>query len=193
MLTDPLEPALETIASTVRGRRRAKNLSLEALATLSGVSKGSLVKLEQRQGNPSIAVLCQVAAALGVSLADLLHATPRETPIEFDPAGGKIVWRGKHGGTGRLIAGTPGPHMLELWDWEMRPAERHDAPAHSSGTQEIILVTSGQLGVSTGNWSGVVRQGRGLLVTTDVAHAYWCAGKRTVRFRLCVSEFPGRQ
>ena len=165
-------------------------LSLDQLAARSGVSKGSLVKLEQGNGNPSIAVLCQVAAALGVSLADLVSHSIGQEPAEFDPQGGKILWRGAHGGTARLIAGTSGAAMVELWEWHMKPGERHEAAAHSKGAREVITVTRGKLGFSLGGWNAVIVAGRGLLAATDLAHSYWCEGPRSVRFHMYVSEWP---
>ena len=189
-MTASFDTALDAIARRLMAARGAARLSLDQLAARAGVSKGSLVNMERGFGNPSIAVLCQVASALGISLADLVSDSNEQEPSEFDPAGGKVLWHGPHGGTARLIAGTSGADMVELWEWKLKPFERYEASAHSKGTREMIVVLSGKLGFSLGSWTTAVRAGRGLLATTDLAHSYWCVGAKSVRFQMFVSERP---
>jgi transcriptional regulator with XRE-family HTH domain len=188
------DTTLDAIARRLAAARGAAKLTFDQLARRSDVSKGSLVKLEQGHGNPSIGVLCQVAAALGISLADLVSgAAGGPEPVAFDPAGGKVLWKGPHGGFARLVAGTSGADMVELWEWKLKPTERHEAAAHSKGTRETIVVVSGKLGFSLGGWKTSIPAGRGLLATTDLAHAYWCEGSRPVRFQMFVTERPERR
>ena len=76
---------LETVSARIRDRRRDQRLTLDRLASLSGVSKGMLVQIESGDANPSIAILCKVAAALGVSVADLVQVSGQH-PAEVMPA-----------------------------------------------------------------------------------------------------------
>src|ERR1700730_12202858 len=62
---------MEMLSGRVRELRRARRLSLDQLSARASVSKGMLVQIENGQANPSIAILCKVAAALGASVADL--------------------------------------------------------------------------------------------------------------------------
>jgi transcriptional regulator with XRE-family HTH domain len=192
ILTGSLPLALASIALKLHGMRTAANLSLDELSARSGVSKGTLVSLEAGRGNPSVAVLCQVAVALGVSLAELVDFSTEPAPAEFDPAGGKVIWRGKRGSNARLIVGTSGPAMVELWQWKISPGDRYEASAHSPGTRELIQVECGRLGLAVGNWKGTVDAGKGMLLTTDVPHSYWCSGRNATLFRMFVAEWPGR-
>ena len=186
-------PALQAIAHKLHSARTKAKLSLDELSMRSGVSKGTLVSLEAGRGNPSIAVLCQVAAVLGISLAELVDFSADPVPTEFDPEKGKIIWRGKGGSAARLVVGASGPEMVELWQWSIAPGDRYDATAHSPGTRELIEVESGQLGLSVGSWRGVVAAGRGVLLTTDVEHSYRCEGRKTVHFRMFVAEWPEKR
>ncbi|MGH3382731.1 MAG: hypothetical protein ACRDP6_49190 [Actinoallomurus sp.] len=54
-----------------------------------------------------------------------------------------VLWQGPSGGTGTLLAGSDPRPSVELWRWELRPGERRDSEAHTSGTREIITVESG--------------------------------------------------
>lgn len=187
-MTDTLPTTLAAIAGRLRQARGKAQLSLDAMAQRSGISKGTLVNLENGRGNPSVAVLCQAAAALGLSLADLVEADPTPCPAPFQLNEGKVLWRGKKGGEARLLVSTSGPEMVELWRWRLAPGETYKATPHSTGTHEILLVQSGRLGVSLGQWSGTLSAGKGILLKTDVEHRYWCEGSKPVHFRMFVAE-----
>jgi quercetin dioxygenase-like cupin family protein len=104
---------------------------------------------------------------------------------------GEVLWRGPLGGTARLVFGTRGPLMLELWEWEMFPGERYDAKAHSPGTKEILYPLRGRVGAAVGGEELEVRRGYGLFLEIDAPHAYFCAGRQPSCFRMIVLEAPG--
>src|SRR4029079_18767590 len=136
---------MDVLSGRLRARRRDRRLSLDRLAALSDVSKGLLAQIENGEANPSMATLCRVASALGVSVADLVQV-PGQHPAEVMPAGApRLLWRGPKGGTATMLVGSAGPDMLELWSWELRPGERYEAPAHPEGTEELIHVVRGRL------------------------------------------------
>jgi transcriptional regulator with XRE-family HTH domain len=136
---------IAAIARRVAALRKREGLSLDQLAARAGVNKGSLAGLEKATGNPSLSLLCQTAAALGVSVSDLLaSSTPRKAEA-FELGGGKVLWRGQAGGIARFLFGTRGPLMFELWEWVIHPTERYEAKAHSPGTKEILYAMKGRL------------------------------------------------
>lgn len=191
LLTSPMQHSMEAIARTVKSARLAARMSLDGLAAKSGVSKGTLVALESARANPSLGVLCHLAGALGISMADLfadIRPSPEPQPFALDQ--GRTAWKGPKGGSARLVAGTAGPEMVEFWEWELRPGEKRTSAAHLEGTHELILVHAGSLGLSLGAWTGVTPAGHGILLRTDQDHAYWCEGKRPVRFQVFAAEWP---
>ncbi|STT56818.1 Xre family transcriptional regulator [Klebsiella pneumoniae] len=98
-------------------------MSLDELSRRASISKGMLVEMEKEAANPSIAILCKLAAALGVSVADIVNVAS-EPALHIIPAEQiPTLWQGPLGGSARLLAGTAGPNMIELWRWEM-PARR---------------------------------------------------------------------
>jgi transcriptional regulator with XRE-family HTH domain len=180
---------MEMLSGRVRELRRARRLSFDQLSARASVSKGMLVQIENGQANPSIAILCKVAAALGVSVADLVQIAG-ERPVEVVPAAApRLLWRGPKGGTATLLVGSSGPDMLELWSWQLRPGERYEAPAHPAGTQELINVTQGKLALGFGAIHYIVEAGGSAVAYTDRPHAYACAGKRATSFTMVVAEW----
>ncbi len=192
-MTSTDRQVLRLLSERIRARRRERRLSLDRLAATAGVSKGALVQIENGGANPSIATLCKLAAALGASVADLVQVSGQH-PAEVLPASApRLLWRGPKGGSATLLVGSPGPDMLELWSWELKPGERYDAPAHPSGTQELIHVVSGSLTLAFGEVSYVIRQGGSAVAHTDRPHAYACDTGPAARFTMVVSEWhPGR-
>ena len=182
---------IEVIARRVAAFRKRQSLSLDRLAARAGVSKASLAGLEKGTGNPGIALLCQTASALGVSVSDLLERSASRGAERFAWNAGEVLWRGPLGGTARLVFGTRGPLMFELWDWEMFPGERYDAKAHSPGTKEILYPLRGRVGAVVRGEELEVRRGHGIFLETDAPHTYFCAGPQPSRFRMIVLEAPG--
>ena len=179
---------VETIAERIRTRRRARQFSLDQLSARSAVSKGMLVQIERGATNPSIGTLCKVAAALGASIADLVDAAGGSQSEVVPAASPRVLWKGSKGGSATLLVGSPGPDMLELWMWELRPGERYDAVAHPPGTRELLHVAQGRLTLLVGSSSYLVGAGRSASAVTDRPHAYICAGGRPVRFTMVVCE-----
>src|ERR1700730_9692222 len=176
------------LSGRVRELRRARRLSLDHLSARASVSKGMLFQIENGQANPSIAILCKVAAALGASVADLVQVAG-ERPVEVVPAAApRVLWRGPQGGTATLLVGSSGPDMLELWSWQLRPGERYEAAAHPEGTQELINVVQGKLALGFGAIHYIVEAGGSAVAYTDRPHAYACAGKRATSFTMVVAE-----
>ncbi len=73
------DPAL---ARVVRRCRDQSGLSQEAVARDSGLTVGAFARIERGEANPSWTTVRSIAAALGVSLADLGHALDREDDAE---------------------------------------------------------------------------------------------------------------
>ncbi|HCF33970.1 MAG TPA: hypothetical protein DER15_01300 [Clostridiales bacterium] len=55
----------------LREVRLKKNITLETLARLSGISKGHLSKIERQEREPKISTLIQIAIALNVDVKEL--------------------------------------------------------------------------------------------------------------------------
>lgn len=184
----PVEAVSAAVSRNIHALRRRRRLSLDELSRRSGVSKGMLVEIEKGGANPSIATLCKVAVALGVSVAEIVEVGDDAAVRLVAPGEAAVLWRGPAGGTGTLLVGTPGTDMLELWRWELHPGERHDSPAHPAGTVELLHVEAGVLRVEVEGTPFDLGPGASALVRTDRDHAYGAAGDGPVRFVMAVAE-----
>jgi transcriptional regulator with XRE-family HTH domain len=180
----------EAISRRVSALRKTGQLTFDELAARSDISKGMLVQIEQGRANPSISTLCKLAAALRVSVADLVSAGnhPIRSVRIVAPRTAPVLWQGPKGGSATLLVGSQGPDMLELWDWCLVPGERFEAKPHPAGTQELLNVLEGTLALEVDGHSHLVSVGASAFARTDCAHAYACHGKKKVRFSMVVHE-----
>lgn len=178
----------EAVSQRIKQYRKQKKMSLDELSRQANVSKGALVEIEGCKANPSIALLCRLAAAMGVSVADFVDVGIKPTVHLI--AEGEIpeLWKGDKGGRARLLAGSGGPDMTELWMWEMQPGEKFASPGHSTGTLELFYVQTGTLTLGVQEHLYLVNSGCSATARTDVPHFYENRGESPLIFIMTVNE-----
>lgn len=155
------------VATRLKAYRKAKKMSLDELSRRASISKGMLVEMEKEAANPSIAILCKLAA--------------EQIPT---------LWQGPLGGSARLLAGTAGPNMIELWRWEMQPGEAFTSPGHPATTFELLHVEAGSLTLTLGETCRTVAAGESAVARTEIEHGYRNEGTAPLVFTMTVAELP---
>ncbi len=178
----------QAVAVKIKEHRKQLKLSLDALAKKAGISKGMLVEVEKGTANPSIATLCKLSAALGVSVADIVNVASKPTINVIAEDDIPILWNGEHGGYAKLLAGTTGPDMIELWRWEMKPSENFESAAHPHGTFELFHVEAGILTLNIDGEETELYKGQSAIVKTDVPHSYSNHADCDLIFTMTVAE-----
>lgn len=178
----------EAVSARIKQYRRQQKMSLDELSRRAGVSKGMLVEIEGCKANPSIALLCRLAAAMGVSVADFVNVSSTPPVHLITPADIPVLWEGKQGGTARLVAGSAGPDMVELWQWVMEPGEQFYSPGHPEGTFELLYVLRGTLDLNINNHAYSITPGSSAVARTDVPHVYENTGEARTVFMMTVCE-----
>jgi transcriptional regulator with XRE-family HTH domain len=181
---------IDSVGSNCAKFRRSRGLSLDALARVSGLSKGMLVQIEQRRTNPSIATLCRIANALNVGLAELLYEKAAASRVVRHASGsGKEFWKTPAGSAAILIDAA---RVLdvggELWRWTLAPTESFAGASHPEGTQEFLYVIRGELTVEVAGEIAQCGASEALRVRADAPHAYRNAAAGACDFLMCVIE-----
>jgi transcriptional regulator with XRE-family HTH domain len=162
------------LGAAIREQRLKNHLTLAEVATLAGVSRGMLSKIENGQTSPSLDALRRIAHALGVSMSSLFRG--------FDtPAGGaqlvkrgegmEVVRRGtKRGHTYHLLAYGQGPTKL----FEPFLISMDDAsevfPTFEHPGVEFIYMLEGKIEYRHGTERYVLEPGDALTFRGDVPH-----------------------
>ncbi|MCU1498417.1 MAG: transcriptional regulator [Acidimicrobiales bacterium] len=178
------------IARNTRDLRGGRGWTLDQLAGRSGVSKGMLVQIEQARTNPSIATLCRVADAFGVTLAQLLELDDGGMVRVVDAADVVRLWTGMEGSGGDLLVGTDRSEHVELWRWRLAAGDHHDSEGHVDGTRELLAVLAGTLTLEVGDEVHQVAQGGAVLFEANHPHRYVNAHRRPLDLVLVVVQPP---
>ena len=179
----------DVLSSRVAALRRKKSVSLDALAKEANLSKGTVVAIENGDANPSISVLCRLAAALSVSVSDLVNGSSDDrngASIELTTP--KQLWVTEKGSEAVLQAAISGSTMFELWLWSLKPGDVYEADGHSLGTTELITVQTGCLEVCVGAETQNIGTGGAAILRTDQPHIYKAFGEETAMFTMAVLE-----
>ncbi len=185
---DDIAAVNSRVARNINLARAARGLTFDQLAKKSGVSKGMLVQIEQGRTNPSVATLCRIANALGVTISRFVE-TSEEPSARIIPASEAIeLWQGRKGSSGKLLVGFDTPSLMEVWDWDLVPGEWYDGVAHPTGTREVLYIQEGELTLSTDGAQHKAGATDILMFQADRPHRYANDGAARLRFLMVVTE-----
>jgi transcriptional regulator with XRE-family HTH domain len=179
----------QLIATRLQSLRKTQGLSLEQLASSSGVSKAMISKIERQDSSPSASLLGRLAASLGVSLAQLL-SEDNEQPAPLRPLAQQEVWQDPDIGYLRRQV-TPhgengGPELVEI----MLPAgARVSYPGwtHQAYKQRLWLV-EGSLNIDYGADHYALSAGDALTFAVDLPITFSNTGDQACRYLLVMSD-----
>jgi quercetin dioxygenase-like cupin family protein len=100
------------------------------------------------------------------------------------------LWSTAAGSSAVFRIGTDPPDVVELWDWTLQPGDSFDGEAHPMGTQEVLSVLTGQLGLRVGTRTERLGPGDSVMFHTHAPHRYSAEGGEAVRFVMVVLQ-PG--
>ncbi len=178
------------VGRNVRALRQQRRMTIDGLATASGVSRGTVIQIETARGNPSIGTLVALAAALRVGVASLVDGDAAPRVVVRRAAEAARLWSSAAGSRAMFLIGTDPPDVVELWDWTLQPGDGFDGEAHPMGTVEVLSVLSGRLALHTGGTRQEIDTGDTLMFQAHAPHRYECPGPSPVRFIMVVLQ-PG--
>ena len=160
------------VADGLKRFRKARNLSLDDLATKSGVSRAALSQIEGTRTNPTLSVLWKVAVGLGVPFHELLGVS--------DDGGAKVLRAGDSpplkSGDGRMESRllSPGGSSPDIEIYELRflPKAVHRSEPHGRGTVETLVVMTGALRLQVQEAEYELQSGDTIFFKADVPHVY---------------------
>jgi transcriptional regulator with XRE-family HTH domain len=178
---------LAILADEVRLHRKQRDLSLEALAALSGVSRSMISKIERGEAVPSTAVLSRLAEAFGVTFSRLM-APETEREVLLIPAARQPVLRDEASGFLRRCISPVLPGRGIDWVLNTLPpkANTGEFVAHRRGVSEYIYVLKGRLQAVIGDRILVANEGDSLYFEADAGHAFTNIGSGPCEYFLVI-------
>jgi transcriptional regulator with XRE-family HTH domain len=189
----------QRIAERVRELRSGHGLSLDALATKSGVSRSMISLIERGESSPTAAVLEKLAAGLGVMLASLFDA-----PAGAQAPSGPVArrddqpqWRDPASGYLRRNVSPPGvPQPMQIVEVLFPAGGR---VAFETGPREVrvhqqVWVLEGAIDVTLGAERHRLREGDCLAMLLDRPTMFHNPTRKPARYVVVIaSDTLGRR
>jgi transcriptional regulator with XRE-family HTH domain len=180
---------LSEVGPRVRRVRQAREMTLDELASASGVSVAHLSRLESGARQPSLATLLNVAAGLGASISELV-----EEPEE--PRPGTVVWGAEapifegEGFRFQPLMPEAGPQGLAAAK-VIFPVDRAEPEFHRHEGEEWLYVVSGRLRLTLGEESTVLEPGDAAFFDGMLPHAFDVLGEEDVEVLFVAGTVAG--
>jgi len=154
----------QTLCYRVAELRKKQRLTLEQLASASGVSRSMLSQIERGQANPTLAVTYRIAEAFGMTIGELIDQPWMSSSIERvhgdDP---NNLFRSDGECTIRTLSPLHIEKKIEFYEVRLTAGAKLMSAPHFEGTKELLTVVSGTAEIHSGD--SIVR-----LSTSDSAH-----------------------
>jgi transcriptional regulator with XRE-family HTH domain len=186
------------IAACVQELRGAQRLSLDALASRSGVSRSMISLIERGESSPTAAVLEKLAVGLGVTLPSLFDPPARvaqQSPIARRAE--QPQWRDPESGYVRRNVSPPGVRQaMQIVEVHFPPGQR---VTFESGARDIricqqVWVLEGELDINQGSKRHKLREGDCLAMELDGPVIFHNPSRRTTHYAVVItSEGHGKR
>ncbi|MGA7705975.1 MAG: XRE family transcriptional regulator [Solirubrobacteraceae bacterium] len=157
------------LAGNLRRLRVARRLSLSELARATSMSKATLSGIERGSANPTIDTLTALAAALGVSIGELLEQAAAEEmrvvrALDAPHASGRAGVR--------MLEATVSDGRAELFELSLPAGYTHESDARLPGSRSQVLVLKGQMILGPVERISELNAGDYASFPADVPHLY---------------------
>lgn len=169
------------VADNLREHRKRRDLSLDQLAQLTGVSRAALSQIETRKTNPTIGVIWKIASGLGIAFADLIGEA--RTGLSVLRRGESQHLRSLDGKfESRPLMPASGIPQLEMYELRLSAHSRHASEPHGAGTREIVVVLSGSMRLTVGDRTDDLGPGDSVVFDANQPHLYENPGNSEGRY-----------
>ena len=179
------------IASRVLALREARQLSLTALAELSGVSRSNISLIERGESSATATVLDKLAGALGVTLASLFEAG-EGAPSPLRRAAAQQVWTHPASGYVRRQLSPAVRSPLQLVEVVFPPGQRvaYEQVSRASDIYQQVWLLEGTMDISAGDQQWRLEAGDCVAMREDRHISYANPGPEPARYLVGLVTLP---
>ncbi len=159
------------IGHNLKKIRRQKQISLDKVAELTGVSKGMLAQIEKGTSNPTVTVLWKIATGLNVSFSYFMEESEEELHIVSKFTTKPLL---EENGKMRVypLFSYDIERKFEVFTIVLYPDCEHRSEAHTQGVEENIIVTKGNMLLMIGEKMIQLVEGDAIRYKADIPHGY---------------------
>lgn len=167
----------KNIAANLKRIRKSKNMSLDALAEKTGVSKSMLGQIERGESNPTVATIAKIVDGIRISFDDLLY--PRHESVLIIDNEKLPLLRSEEGVYQvRSLFPYDRRRNFEVYEMKIEPGEGCGGFLSGEGSCEYILVVQGVLTLETVDGTYEVSANHAIRLGAAKDHRYHNSGSR---------------
>jgi transcriptional regulator with XRE-family HTH domain len=167
------------VSRNLKRLRTRRDLSLEALAKRSGVSRGMLSQIELGRSVPTISLLWKVARALDVPFAALTTDAKAGGTVVLPAEKAKLLSSSGGEFTSRALFPFDSERRVEFYKLTLAPHAEENADPHAPGTTENLVVAAGEVEITASGVSYTLHADDAVMFEADVPHRYRNLGAKT--------------
>ena len=161
----------------IKQLRNRRKLTVRELASRSGISHATISLIERDRTSPSLDTLSAMLDALGTTLVGFFEDVPQSVPYSPFYANEDLIEIGDAEAVSYRMLGMNHPNRQILMLSETYQIDADTGEAFSHKAQEAGFVLSGELEVSVGSESKVLRCGDGYYFDSQLPHRFRNVGK----------------
>ncbi len=174
--------APDHLARNLRALRSSRGLTQAAASSKAGIPRATWAHLETGAGNPTLAVLVKVSAALGATIEELL-APPRAVARKYSSSQLESAMRG--GVEVRKLLPDP-LQGLVLERLSLPPNKTLVGSPHTPGTREYLACERGKLVLTASGERYELAPGDVVVFRGDQKHSYSSEDSAVVAYSVVV-------
>lgn len=182
-----MEDIFVIVAQNLKQIRNQRNLSINELAEMCGLSKSMLSQIEKGEGNPTLGTLWKIANALALPFDALVkrknHNCELITLSDISP----IL---EDGGRTKNYSVFPddGTRKFAVYFLVLEPKSAWSSEPHIHGTTEFITVVEGILELTIGTTKMIIKKEESVRFSADVPHAYRNIAEGVTKLHMILSK-----
>lgn len=173
----------KNIATNLKRIRKSKNMSLDALAEKTGVSKSMLGQIERGESNPTVATIAKIVDGIRISFEELLYPK-QESVLIIDNDKLPILCAKEGAYQVRSVFPYDRRRNFEVYEMKIEPGEGCACFLKGEGNSEYILVVQGVLTLETTEGTYEVAANHAVKLDTAKEHSYHNSGSRQLILNL---------
>ena len=175
-----MKHAENVVAQNLKSIREGRNLSLDQLSELTGVSKSMLRQIETGRSSPTISTLWKIANGLRLSFTTLLSKRSADVAIRDFAGQQPLTAESDRYRVFPLIPFDP-EHSFEFYYVEIDPGTTFRGEPHQGNVEEILFVIEGILEITVDEDRYTIKKNRSVRFLADRPHTYHSSGDDMLR------------
>jgi len=157
------------VGAVLKRLRKERQLSLENLSEISGVSKLTLGNIERGETNPTIGMLWKISKSLSIPLMALFSS---EKSVNVSRAGSGLRIAGDGGNWAVEPIFQNSNDEIEMYRAYLQPNSSYHPEQHHHNTTELATVMSGTITINVENESYTLNEYDTISFNANGVHTY---------------------